>query len=149
MRLVATVLQPLSVAVLLAGLVGCTHPRPVAAKRVWTPEKIRAESDRAFLVEREADLVIDFERPDRIRLWTSEKADSTSTIEQDMAAAIATANPKKDLAVVILGKPMRHQFDEPELGMKVDEIQAAVQAQGFKRIVYLIAAASGQFFYRE
>ena len=149
MRLVTTVLQPLSVAVLLAGLVGCTHPRPIAAKRVWTPEEIRAESDRAFLVEREADLVIDFERPDQIRLRTSGHADSTSTTEQDLAAAIATVNPKKGLAVVILGKPMRHQFDEPELGMKVVEIQAALQAQGFKRIVFLIAAASGQSFYRE
>jgi len=110
---------------------------------------MRAESDRAFLVEREADLIIDFERPDRIRVWTSEWADSTSTTEQDMAAALAIANPKKDLAVVILGKPMRHQFHEPELGMKVDEIQATVRAQGFKKIVFLIAAASGRFFYRE
>ena len=100
-------------------------------------------------MEREADLVIDFERPDQIRLRTSGHADSTSTTEQDLAAAIATVNPKKGLAVVILGKPMRHQFDEPELGMKVVEIQAALQAQGFKRIVFLIAAASGQFFYRE
>ena len=149
MSISTTVPKLLSVAALVLCLVGCAHPGPVVLYPEMTEEEFQAMTERAFQMARQADLVIYFERSDRIRLWMSGQQDLIPTTEQGLAAAIAKANPKKELAVVILGKPIRFYYNEPELGKKVDEIEAVLQAQGFKKIVFQLASGSGRPIYRE
>lgn len=143
------VLRSLAVAALVLGLVGCAHPGPVPLFPEMTAEEFQAMTERAFQMERQADLVIDFETPNELRLLLKEQSDAVSTTEQGLAVAIAKANSKKDLAVVTLGKRVRYQYDEPELGKKVDEIEGVLKAQGFKKIVFQLASASGRPIYRE
>ena len=149
MSISTTVPKLLSVAALVLCLVGCVHPGPVVLYREMTLEESQAETKRASQMEDQADLVIDFERPDELSLRTKGQADSIATTERGLAEAIAAVNPQKDLAVVILRKPIRFRYEEPELAKKADEIQAVAQAQGFKRVVFQFSSASGRFFYRE
>jgi hypothetical protein len=44
---------------------------------------------------------------------------------------------------------VRHPFDDSRLREKVDEIEAVVKAQGFKRVVLQLASAGGRPIYRE
>src|SRR5687767_811847 len=97
---------------------GCAHrstvvssPQPSDA-RVIALEKMQAETERAFESETErafeletqADLVIDYESLDRIRLRTPDKTGHINATEDTLAAAMASATPKRELAVVIVGK---------------------------------------------
>ena len=97
----------------------CSDPFSVASNE-QSFEEMRAETERAFELERRADVVIDYERPDGIRLWTSAETDRISATDETLAAAIASITPKRELAVVIIGKPVRHEFPEPQLRAKVD-----------------------------
>lgn len=114
-----------------------------------TEEEFQAMTERAFQMARQADLVIDFHWLSEISLRAKEQSDAILTTEQGLVAAIAKANPNKELVVVVLGKLMRYQYDEPELGKKVDEIEAVLKAQGFKKVVFQLASASGRPIYRE
>lgn len=100
-------------------------------------------------MERRADVVIDYEWLDRIRLSTPGQTALISATDDTLAAAIAGATPKRELAVVIIGKPVRYAFQEPRLREKVDAIEAVVKAQGFTRVVFQLASATGRPIYRE
>ena len=107
------------------------------------------ETERAFELERQADVVIDYERSDGIRLWIPGQTAHISATDQTLATAIASATSKRELAVVVIGKPMRYEFPEPQLRAKVDAIEAVVRAQGFTRVVFQLASATGRPIYRE
>jgi hypothetical protein len=131
------------------GLTGCAHCPDVTKSNQQSYERMQAETERAFELERSADLVIDYERPDGIRLWTPPQSAYISANDETLAAAISNTTAKRGLAVVIIGKPVRHAFPEPQLRSKVDAIESVVRAQGFARIVFQLASASGRPIYRE
>lgn len=112
-------------------------------------EEMEAETQRAFELERRADLVIDYERLDRIRLRTSARTEPISATDETLAAAIASISSKRELAVIIIGKPVQYEFPDPQLRKKVDSIEAVVRARGFTRIVFQLASAEGRSIYRE
>lgn len=131
------------------GLTGCAHRPDVASSNQQSYERMQAETERALELERSADLVIDYERPDGIRLWTPPESTYIGANEETLVAAISSTPAKRGLAVVIIGKPVRYAFPEPQLGSKVDAIESVVRAQGFARIVFQLASASGRPIYRE
>ena len=55
--------------------------------------------------------------------------------------------PKRELAVVIIGKPVRHEFPEPRLRAKVESMELILRAQGFARVVFQLATATGRSIY--
>lgn len=110
---------------------------------------MQAETERAFELERRADVIIDYEWLDRIRLWTPGQAAFLSATDDTLAVAIGRVTSKRELAVVIIGKPIRHGFPEPRLCTKVDAIEAVVKGLGFTRVVFHLAAAEGRPIYRE
>lgn len=128
---------------------GCAHCPTPAISNQQSFEEMRAATERAFELERRADVVIDYERSESIRLWTSAQTGRVSATDDTLAAAIASITPKRELAVVIIGKPVRHEFPEPRLRAKVDSIEAIVRAQGFTRVVFQLASATGRPIYRE
>lgn len=130
-------------------LTGCARRPDVGTSNQQSYERVQGETKRALELERRADLVIDYERPDRIRLWTPPQTTYISATDETLAAAISSATTKRELAVVIIGKPVRYAFPEPQLRGKVDAIESAVRAQGFARIVFQLASASGRPIYRE
>jgi hypothetical protein len=113
-----------------------------------------SETDRAFEQERQADLVIDYESSDRI--WLTLPAEirrnegecADETLAQEIAGL---ALKKRALAVVVIGKPVRYQFAGKDelLRAKVDAIEAVVKGQGFKRVIFQLASATGRPIYRE
>jgi hypothetical protein len=130
-------------------LTSCAHHPDVAASNQQSYERMRVETERAVELEHRADLVIEYERPDGIRLWTPGQTAHIGATDQTLATAIASATSKRELAVVIIGKPVRYEFPEPQLRAKVDSIEAVVRAQGFKRVVFQLASATGRPIYRE
>ena len=110
---------------------------------------MQAETERAFELERRADLVIDYERSDSIRLWTPGQTAHISATDQTRATTIAGATSRRELAVVIIGKAMRYEFPEPQLRAKVDLIGSVVRAQGFARVVFQLASSTGRPIYCE
>ena len=55
--------------------------------------------------------------------------------------------PKRELAVVIIGKPVRHEFPEPRLRAKVESMELILIEQGFARVVFQLATATGRSIY--
>src|SRR6478609_2198664 len=112
-----------SITFLFTGLflasIGCAH-RP---DTVTSSQQSLAVTERAFELERRADLVIDYEWSERIRLWIPGQIAPISATDQTLATAIASATSKRELAVIIIGKPVRNAFPEPQLRAKVDSIE--------------------------
>jgi len=139
-----------SITLLLAALSlsssGCAHRPNTDTSSSQSFEQMRAETERAFELERRADVVIDYERSDCIRLWTPGQTAHISATDKTLATAIASATSKRELALVIIGKPVRHEFPEPELRAKVDKIEALIRAQGFSRVAFQLASAGAQLF---
>jgi hypothetical protein len=94
-------------------------------------------------LQRQADLVIDYERPDGFRLWVPGGTAPISATDQTLATAMVSATPKRELAVVVIGKAVRHKLSEPQLRAKVDSIEAVVRAHGFTQVIFQFASASG------
>jgi hypothetical protein len=128
---------------------GCSHRPNTAAFSQQSFELMRAETERAFELERRADVVVDYERSDGIRVWTPGQTAHISATDHTLATAIASATPNRELAVIIIGTPVRYEFPEPQLRTKVDSIEAVVRAQGFTRVVFQLASATGRPMYRE
>ncbi len=133
----------------LLALSGCAHRPDTGTSSQQSFEQMQAETARAFELERRADVVIDYERSDSIWLWIPGQIEHVSATDQTLAAAIASATSKRELAVVIIGKPVRYEFPEPQLRAKVDAIETIVRAQGFTRVVFQLASATGRPIYRE
>jgi hypothetical protein len=94
------------------------------------------------------DRVIDYERPDSIRLWTPGQTARITATDQTLATAIASAtSPKRELAVVIIGKPVCHEFPEPRLRAKVESMELILIEQGCARVVFQLATATGRSIY--
>jgi hypothetical protein len=55
--------------------------------------------------------------------------------------------PKRELAVVIIGKPVRHEFPEPRLRAKVESMEVILRAQGFTQVVFQLATATRRSIY--
>ena len=55
--------------------------------------------------------------------------------------------PKRELAVVIIGKPVRHEFPEPRLRAKVESMELILIEQGFAPVVFQLATATGRSIY--
>lgn len=134
--------------VLFLALNGCSHRPDPGTSSQQSFERMQAETERAFELERCADVVIDYESSDNIRLWIPGQTAQNSATDQTLAVAIASATVKRELAVVIIGKPVRYEFPEPQLRAKVDAIEAVVSAQGFTRVVIQLASATGRSIYR-
>jgi hypothetical protein len=122
--------------------------RAVASEQP-SQEQLQAQTARALELERRADLVIDYEWIDRIRLSTPDKTKVINATDDTLAAAIASATPKRELAFVIIGKPVRSAYQEPRLGEKVNAIEAVVKAQGFTKVVFQLASGTERPIYRE
>lgn len=93
------------------------------------------------------DRVIDCERPDGIRLGTPGQTARITATDQTLATAIAIVTPKRELAVVIIGKPVRHEFPEPRLRAKVESMELILREQGCARVVFQLATATGRSIY--
>lgn len=128
---------------------GCAHRSVAFTSDRKSFEDLRVEAERAIELERRADVVIDYEWPDRIRLWTSAQTDQVNATEETLAAAIAIMTPKRELAVVLIGKPVRNAFPESQLRAKVDSVEADLRALGFARVIFQLASATGRPIYRE
>lgn len=126
---------------------GCAHRSVGLASNQTSFKKMRAETKQAFEQERLADVVIHFEHPDEIRIWTPHQSTNISTIEPALAAAIPTMTSERSLAVVIIGKSVRQAYPEIQFENKLDEIQAVLMAHGFERIVFQLSSASGRVIY--
>jgi hypothetical protein len=48
---------------------------------------------------------------------------------------------------VIIGKPVRHEFPEPRLRAKVESMELILIEQGFARVVFQLATATGRSIY--
>ena len=48
---------------------------------------------------------------------------------------------------MIIGKPVRHEFPEPRLRAKVESMELILRAQGFARVVFQLATATGRSIY--
>jgi hypothetical protein len=127
----------------------CARRSAVVARGEQFDQEMRAETERAFELERRADLVIDYEWIDRIQLSEPRKRADVNATDETLSEAVASVTPKRELAVVIIGKPVRHAYEEPQLREKVDAIEAVVKAQGFRRVVFQLASAGGRPIYRE
>ena len=128
---------------------GCAHRSDTITSNQRAYEKMEAETERAIELERRADVVVDYEGADRIRLWTPGQAAYISATDETLAAALAGATLKRELALVIIGPPVRHAFSEQQLRTKVDSIEAILKGQGFSRVVFHLASAFGRTIYRE
>lgn len=118
------------------------------AKEMQGVEKQNAETNRAFQMEASADVEVYYESPDRISLSLPGGKDSAFITHDRLGAAIAGATDKREMAVVIMGPPMRMHSDET-FRKEVDEIERIIKAQGFKRVVFMLASAFGMPIYRE
>jgi hypothetical protein len=131
---------------------GCAHRSASVTSRHQSLDEMLVESDRAFGLEIRADVVIDYERPDDIRVRSFARSGGfISATDETLAAAIARITNKRQFAVVIIGKSVCHDFSEPQLCAKVDSIEAVVRALGFTRVVFQLASATSRPFpvYRE
>ncbi len=63
---------------------------------------------------------------------------------RQLATAIASVTPKPELVVVIFGRPLCHEFPEPWLRAKVESMEVILRAQGFARVVFQLATATGR-----
>lgn len=130
-------------------MVGCAHHDAADSSNQASYTAARAETVKALELARGADLVIEYERSSAIRLFVPGQMTPITTTEEALGSAIAMATPKRELAVVLIGKPVRHEFPEPQLSQKADEIEAIVRAQGFTRVVFQLALGTGRGTYRE
>ena len=64
--------------------------------------------------------------------------------DRQWATAIASVTPKPELVVVIFGRPLCHEFPEPWLRAKVESMEVILRAQGFARVVFQLATATGR-----
>ncbi len=48
---------------------------------------------------------------------------------------------------MIIGKPVRHEFPEPRLRAKVESMELILIEQGFARVVFQLATATGRSIY--
>jgi hypothetical protein len=141
-----------SISILLTALwlasSGCTHRSNTATSSHQSLDPLRTETVCAFELERRADRVIDYERPDSNRLWTPGQTARITATDRALATAIASVTPpKRELAVVIIGKPVRHEFPEPRLRAKVESMELILIEQGFARAVFQLATATGRSIY--
>jgi hypothetical protein len=121
----------LALALLCLAVVGCACRSANTASNSdeYDEMRVRAfEMGRAFEMEHQASLVIDYERPDGILLRIPGQTELITTSDEDLADAIRRATPKRDYAVVIIGKPVRYEFPEPHLKVKVDQIEAVLKS---------------------
>jgi len=118
------------------------------AKELQEKEKRNAEMERAFQIMNSADVVVEYESPSRIFLRPHGGKNSACVAHDQMSTTIAGATDKREMAVVIMGKPMRMHSDET-FRKEVDEIERLIKAQGFKRVVFMLASAFGMPIYRE
>jgi hypothetical protein len=111
-------------------------------------EQEYTETERAFAMEREADVVINYELPKDIRIRTAGRQLAIMTTHNELGAAIAGATDKREFVVIIMGKRVR-LLSGARFRSEVDEIEKILRAQGFKRMVFQLAAAMGRPIYRE
>lgn len=136
------------VAAFLLACGGCVRRSNAGISNLRSMDRMGAETAHPLDSERRADLVIDYERSDGIRLWVPGRTSPICATDRTFAMAMASASPKRDLAVVIIGKPVRHEFPEPQLRAKVEAIETVVRAQGFARVAFKLASAKGYISYR-
>lgn len=96
-----------------------------------------AETARAFAQEREADVVVLYERSSRLFIKRPERQDSFAAEEAILAHLAALKTPKK-LLVVVLGKG--HGFADPK--QTIDGFWQACKNAGFERVVIQQAHSS-------
>jgi hypothetical protein len=130
-------------------LFGCAHPPGVTTADQLAYENMRAETMRAIELEQQADVVVDYTWSDRILLWAPGQTNRISATDETLVTALASTTFKRELAVVIIGPPVRYAFPEPQLRTKVDSIEAVLKGQGFARVIFQLASAFGRPIYRE
>jgi hypothetical protein len=130
-------------------LTGCAHSTEAKVPNQQMEEEVRAEMARSFELERRADMVIYYERSDRIELWANPRTTEIRATDETLSTAVSGVTTNRDLVVVILGKLARYELSEAELRAKVDAIEAVLKAQGFKRVVFQLTSASRRSVYRE
>jgi len=136
-------------ALLCLALAGCAHSPDTTVSNQQANEKLRVDTEKARELQRSANVVVDYEWSDRIRVYVPGQTLSISATDETLATVLASATPKRELVVVILGPPVRHALPEPQLRTKVDSIEAVVRGQGFTRVVFQLASAFGYPIYHE
>jgi hypothetical protein len=137
----------LFVTALSLALGGCVRRSKSDVSNQRSSDQVGTEAAQTLDLVRQADLVIDYERSDSIQLWVPGRTSPISATERTLALTMATVTAKRRLAVVFIGKPVRHEFPEPQLRAKVDSIEAVVRAQGFARVTFKLASSSGYHSY--
>lgn len=110
--------------------------------------KMDEDTRHAFAVERQADLVIEYDGPARITLFTQDRTATIEATEEILGKAIVAANTKRKLAVVIFGKLARMNLPEPQMSSTADKLESLLKAKGFTRVAFQLASAWGRPVYR-
>jgi hypothetical protein len=120
-------------------LAGCTNRNAPVGTSQQSEEQMRAETERAFAQEREADVVVFYDtardltvqRPEPEQRFASEDALLTHLTERQA--------PKR-LLVVILSK--RHEWSDPK--QTLDGFWQACRRTGFERVIIQQGAGFGR-----
>lgn len=62
---------------------------------------MRTVTERTLESERRADVVIDYERPDAIRIWTPPQSTCVNAADETLTMVMSNVTTKRELAVVI------------------------------------------------
>jgi len=107
------------------------------------------EDERAFLQCEQADLVVDYETTDDIRLTLKGSNEPWATVAAtDLPAKLEQLDSPRSMVVVVLGKRM-HWTSDQELEATANEIELIMKVAGFEKIIIQLATATGRPIYRE
>lgn len=118
-------------------------------KAVPPDEYSDPETDRAFQLEEDADLVVGVGRH---RIWVSrpEKPTENALSEEYLVAALPFLDlKKKDLVVIVFDKTMIGDYYGFRLKDVMDRLEKAFLENGFKKIVFQQGTATGRPILRE
>lgn len=125
-------------------------PQKTKQKKAVSPDEYSdPETDRAFQLEKDADLVVGLGRH---RIWVSRPGKPTETAlsEEYLVAALPFLDlKKKDLVVVVFDKTMIGDYYGFRLKDVMDELEKAFLEHGFKKIVFEQGTATGRPILRE
>ncbi|MBI4749077.1 MAG: hypothetical protein HY774_11350 [Acidobacteria bacterium] len=125
-------------------------PQKIKKKKAVSPDEYSdSETDRAFQLEKDADLVVGLEGH---WIWVIQpgKPPKKAMNEEYLIAALPFLDlKKKDLVVVVFGKLFNGQYLRVERGDVMDQLEKAFLENGFKKIVFQQGTATGRPILRE
>jgi len=108
-----------------------------------------AETERAFRLEEEADLVIDYMADGQVWLHPDgAERDSSSFPAAELERRLTAVQTPRTLCVIIMSKKIQ-LLPQPAFKEKVDQLEDVLKRQGWSRVVVQLGRATGRPIYRE